>query len=270
MPASDIRQPASAHIAESQASYILLLTATINPANYADQLKAELIQQRQQEYITALEYWGQLADPRISGIVFCENSGTDLTELKTHFDDQVFTQERPIEWLSFDGNQRQGDVHYGYAELGIVDHAIKHSALLGTTSHFIKITGRLTFDQLPALLDRIKPPIEFCADSHRYSADKALPVRMRTQLFISSTRFYQHHLFETRENMLGKCTHIEDYLMRLVWPLKTQTGVQLRFPIEVLPNGFSASIGENYRSLKSRCKSFFRAIIRQIMPWYWL
>lgn len=270
MASSDTGRLASINTVESQVRYTLLLTATINPENYADQLKAELIQQRQQEYINALEYWGQLADSRISGIVFCENSGTDLSELKKHFSNKGFIKDRPIEWLSFSGNQRQGNVHYGYAELGILDHAIKHSMLLDKTPHFIKITGRLTFDQLPLLLDRTASPIEFCADCHRYPDDQQLPVRMRTQLFISSRGFYKQHLYETREDMLGKCTHIEEYLMMLVWPLRTQGGVLLRFPIEVLPNGFSASVGESYRSFKSRCKSSLRAIIRNIMPWYWL
>lgn len=257
-------------IESNKEKYVLLLTATVNPEAYKDHLKQNLLQARTQEYTNSLISWINAIPNQVSGIVFCENSNSDLIEIIEKVKPYLDISETPIEWLTFNGNHRVDGVHYGYSELGIIDYALENSSLLKNSNFFIKATGRLIFKDTNKLLTRIKQPIAFAADCHFYKRDKKLPVRMRTQFFISNKEFYKKHLYRKRDEMPGQCSHIEEFLMIKIWPLRNHSGVILRFPCECLPSGYSASMGTSYGSLVSLLKSKVRGVLRILTPHIWL
>ena len=130
-------------------AFAVLLTATIDPGQYKPDLTRYDPAQRLSDYKQSLLFWEALNNSRLKGIVFCENSGTDLTPLA----DLTRKFRTPVEIISFEGNEKPSNMNYGYSELGIIDHAIGASIFLREYPYFIKATGRLTFPKISKLLD---------------------------------------------------------------------------------------------------------------------
>ena len=258
---------------QNSLNFALLLTATIDPGEYTDLLVSELLPMRVAEYQSSLEFWLQYEDPRICKIVFCENSGADLTILKEFCDEycRINCLDRTVEWISFFGNQRLPGFHYGYSELGSIDYALENSTTLRDTQKFIKITGRLTFPTLGRLLDNLPRDLVFAADCHRYPQDAGdLKVRMRTQLIVCRTDFYREYLLGIRRKMSAECSFCEELFMRELWPMRNSHDVVLRFPVECNPRGISAAIGSHYHVGIGRLKSIIRGGVRNLWPNLWL
>ena len=252
--------------------YCLIITATVNPGDYADALKHEFIGSREKDYENALRFWLTLDAPQLGDIVFCENSNFDLTLLKENIAAFAKTEkvERTIEWLSFDGNNRPEGFHYGYAELGLIDYAVQISTLLKRYSYFVKATGRLTFPNISRLLNVLPSNYDFAADWHRFPKDKTSPRRVRTQLLFFKASFYKTHLLSKRNSMTKDQSHVEELLAKILWPLRSRYDLICRFPIECQPEGVSASHGTRYNSGVSKIKSIIRGVLRRVAPNLWM
>ena len=121
---------------------VLLITATIDPGDYTSLLAPYNVDHRIEEYVQSLLFWLNLNPRPYSGIIFCENSGSSLSEIKDMLKVRVSDEQiLAIEWLSFKGNQRPIGMHYGYSELGILDYAVENSLLLRNSQYFIKVTA---------------------------------------------------------------------------------------------------------------------------------
>jgi len=256
-------------MSEKIKSIVVLMTATVKVGSYATGTTHSDSQIRLEEYAKGLEFWLTLKDHRISGIVFCENSGSDITRLKEL--PCVVNGKKPVEWIQTTDNQRPAGTHYGYPELGLIDEAINRSNLLANASHFAKVTGRLTFPNFKNLLDRLDKSLKIAIDLRRsYRSENGARARARTQLFIAEIEFYKSLVFRRRTEMLGLCTHIEEFLASRLLPLRGQPGVLLRFPVECSANGYSGATGKSYQDFKGKFKAFIRANCRIVAPWLWL
>ncbi len=127
---------------------VLILTATIRPANGVFNLSLKDENERCKQYKDALIYYIK----NIPGIkiVLCDNSDTDISE----FDD-IFrlSQENncQFEILSFKGNiQETVKRGKGFGESEIVTYALENSKLLqeDIDNYFVKVTGRLILTNL--------------------------------------------------------------------------------------------------------------------------
>jgi len=118
-------------------SVTLLLTATIDPGATLTVARREPLL-RLEDYRSALESW--LSVETAPKIVFCENSGYDLAPLQ-----RLVTPcaGREVEFISFSGNQHGATRGKGYAELGIIQHAMEKSELVSNSDIVVKCTGRL-------------------------------------------------------------------------------------------------------------------------------
>src|SRR5689334_2736226 len=133
--------------------HVLLLTACIDPGKSgAVQVHRSDPSIRTEDYKQALASYLAMPCPHIKGIVLAENSGSDLGPL-IQFAEGNNTFSRKLEFLSFDGNVIPEGVHYGYAEMGIIDRALDSCEVLRASPHFVKATGRLFFPKLPKLLE---------------------------------------------------------------------------------------------------------------------
>lgn len=249
----------------SERRYAVLLTATVNPGLYAPQLQRNDPTIRLGDYQKALSWWGQLADPRIGALVFCDNSGYDLSSLRKTIESLPFD----VELLSFNGNEHPPGTHYGYAELGLIDYALAHSEILRDEPHFIKATGRLLFNRLPKLLDNLRIDFDALVDHRsRYRHETGPSTRARTQLMLFRTEFYRDHLQNSRTEMLGTCSHIEEFLAIKLESLTNSTVIR-RFPVECPPFGIGGN-GSNYNALTTQSKNYLRALARSCLPSVWL
>ena len=93
---------------------------------------------RLEDYRRALESW--LSSQAAPKIVVCENSGYDLAPLRHLVAPRA---GREVEFISFSGNQQGATKGKGYAEIGIIEHALATSELLSNSDVVVKCTGRL-------------------------------------------------------------------------------------------------------------------------------
>jgi hypothetical protein len=93
---------------------------------------------RLEDYRLALESW--LSSQAAAKIVVCENSGYDLAPLRRLAAPRT---GREVEFISFSGNQHGATRGKGYAELGIIAHAMAQSELISNSDVVVKCTGRL-------------------------------------------------------------------------------------------------------------------------------
>jgi hypothetical protein len=93
---------------------------------------------RLQDYLSALGMW--LASGAAPRVVFCENSGYDLAPFR-----RLGTAGGgEIELISFSGNHYGAEKGKGYAEIKMIEHALRESELLAGSEVVIKCTGRLS------------------------------------------------------------------------------------------------------------------------------
>lgn len=161
----------------SNRSITLLLTATIDPG------ATPLVERREpltrlRDYQQALEWWlSCAAAPRL---VFCENSGFDLASLVGLTERQSGCK---VEFISFRGNQAAAAKGKGYAELQLIDHAMRTSSFIASSDLVVKCTGRLTirngaalFKEMTAMKFDVMCALMHClsyADSRVFAATPA-------------------------------------------------------------------------------------------------
>lgn len=251
--------------------YVLLLTACIAPT--ATTLQKHTLRRsdplvRMHDYKTALRYWLDFHDERITGIVFIDNSGHSLDELRQVAIDSN-SHHRDVEFLKCEPEAIPDGLHYGYSELEMIDEAFDRSELIRECGYVIKATGRLYFPALSKLLDRISGDCSFVADCRDFKFGKYEKHYVLTTMFVVQRAFYQDVLQDAKSRMivLGDGL-IETLYFRLLKPLSSRRpdSVVLRFPINVDPVGVGAHWNNDYTSFKSRLVSTSRAVCRRCLP----
>lgn len=133
--------------------HILLLTATITPLQGINNLSYIDPRQRLRDYERALEHYLRLRRPN-EKIVFCENSGSDLSTLKQIA--EKLNASAAVEFISFHGNDFPPNYGRGYGEFKMVDHAMNTSRIVLSARDddvIWKITGRYIVENLHAIID---------------------------------------------------------------------------------------------------------------------
>jgi hypothetical protein len=128
----------------------ILLTATIEPGKipYLKRADPEL---RRRDYTEAFLQW--MAYPIENPIVFCENSGADVSDFETLARNR--RSAGPVEIISFRAQEGVEFRGKGYGELRLVEHALASSALLAAAPLVMKVTGRLFISNAAGILGRI-------------------------------------------------------------------------------------------------------------------
>jgi len=247
----------------------ILLTATVNPGVYAHQSERNSREDRFRDYIEALKFYTSLSNDKIAGVVLCENSNHDFGNILEYLDPRAVQTE--FEIIIFEGNKKVNNIHYGYSELGIIDHAIDKSKIIRNCGSFLKISGRLILTNVIRLLSDIPPCSDFAVDFRRaYWREGGPRYRARTQIMYFSLPFYETFLFHKRDQMIGVCTHIEEYIPIVVESLPDANNIVVRFPIECDINGFAGSDNKSYSLPYARLKRAIRGAVRKKLPRLWL
>lgn len=120
---------------------ILLLTACVKP-NCNDILTIKDYVVRREQYLSAIT-WYLLNTPY--KLVFCENSGTDISGLI----DAKYNNR--IEFVTFN-SPNTNDLSKSYKEMEIIEYAYKHSIFIQESNLFVKITGRLILKNITQIV----------------------------------------------------------------------------------------------------------------------
>ncbi len=258
-------------ITDSQAlRYVVILTACIDPSAGRIKVYRSDPADRLGDYQQALRFWLKLNDDRLNRLVFIENSGYSLESLHS-----IAARENPfqkqVEFISVDANFYPEDVHYGYAELDMVDRAFRTAQLIQPGDIIIKVTGRLQFPKIVRLLNRLPTDLQFSVDCRNNAFMASQPkIFVATQLMIFAHSFYQQHLLDIKLQLSRKNPTIEYLLYQKLTAFQGQSGVILRWPINVDPVGYAAHWNKKYNDPKRKLISLFRAVCRRVCPNWWI
>ncbi len=230
-------------------------------------------QQRVQDYKGGLAFWLSLRDPRIQQIIFIENTGYDLSELE-QFARSRNPHARAIEFISLDCNHVPEGLNYGYAEFYLIDQGLKQSRLYPQADMVIKATGRYTFPTVSRLLNRLPEDCRISVDARRN--ERFVPYRFRsiTTPLLLARRPEFDALFRTayqdmKPPLPWGFSFVEDILYQRLSPLEGHPGVMLRWPVNCDPAGVGGN-GVALRSPRRRAMSVARALMRVVLPGWWM
>lgn len=217
---------------------VLLLTATINPGN--NMIARADVSTRRNDYKHALSQW--LKNPSIKKIVFCENSNSDLTDLKLLAKNYPFE----IEFLSFEAPQYPPERGIGYGEMLALEHAMNHSMLIQSSTFVIKSTGRLYIKNISQLVVSMRknPQIQIWCDFRRNLTTTV------SFLFACKTTYLSEYILTQKENVdeRYKKSNFEHVLRNAV--LKSMVDCYHWAPLPLSPriDGVSGSRNKAYSS----------------------
>jgi hypothetical protein len=173
-------------------SIVLLLTATIDPGQTLMVARRDALV-RLRDYQQALQFW--LASGASRRVIFCENSGYDLSSLQELASDYDGID---VEFVSFCGNQSGAIKGKGHAELELIRHALETSRLIAGCDLIAKCTGRLIVRNAA----RILPSIAACEFDIMCTLFKHLSFA-DSRLFVATPAFL-------REYLLPKATMVDE------------------------------------------------------------
>lgn len=144
---------------------ILLLTATIRPRGRQPELRITDPQVRLGHYRSGLAFHSKFLEAGVvDGIVFADNSGYDLADLREEFADSR------IEWIGFHGLDYDPAFHRGYGEFRLIDEAHRSSRILqglSPTDRVWKVTGRYQLRNLAQVIRTAPQDADLYCDARR-------------------------------------------------------------------------------------------------------
>lgn len=239
------------------------MTATITPENAPELARTDPVA-RLKDYADALAFYLALIDRPLHGIVFVENSDSDVTTLRQLVAFRGLTDR--VEFLCNYGVHRYSEMGRAYGEFKLLDYAMIASRMIRDVdgAHVVwKITGRYIVKNLQSVI--ASAPIEFDA----YIDMKNHPMRWADLRLMAWTTKGYESLFRGIADDLGAAIHetvIRDYL-----PERSK-GVRLvpRFIREPHIYGIRGLDNRNYSKGRNLIKFYVRSVGRELAPWYWI
>jgi hypothetical protein len=243
---------------------ILLLTATITPPKDAILLSRSNPEDRLNDYIGALRFYGSLPSGQFSNIVFVENSESDLSELQKI----AKGSNIPVEFLSFNGLDYPPEWGRAYGEFHLFDYAIDHSNALKTLDAadiIWKVTGRYRAMNLSSIV-RTAPRFDLYCDIRTQPMPWA-----DLRVFGCTAHGYEKMLRglceRVKENVIGTAPEIYLHPMIQAWA-HANPSVVTRFTREPRIEGIRGKDSKNYLSGINLIKYFFRSAQRSVQRRY--
>ncbi len=231
---------------------VLILTATVHPAEGVFNLSIKDKDERCRQYKEALTYYIE----NVPGIkmVFCDNSDMDVSE----FDDMKelsLKNKCNLEILTFKGNvQETINKGKGYGESEIVTYALRNSRLIreDKDKFFIKVTGRLILTNLAKQMQRFNNNIIYINST----VDGNGNLTADTRTFAMNTDNYSIH-FETAGRFVDdkKGVFIERVFYNTIRKFTLYTRNMPYYP-RILGCSGSNGYQYSYKEWKCRIKDF--------------
>ena len=239
------------------------MTATITPQNARNLARTDPVA-RLQDYNEALGFYLGLIDRPLHGIVFVENSDSDVTTLRQLVASRGLSGR--VEFLCNYGVHLYSEKGRAHGEFKLLDYAMTASIMVieAGANHVVwKITGRYTVKNLASMI--ASAPRGFDA----YVDMKDHPRRWMDMRLMAWTSTGYDRIFRGVADELDSKTHemhMRDYL-----PKRAQ-GARLvpRFSKEPFIDGVRGWDNNNYSKGSELLKCYVRSVGRVLVPWYWM
>jgi hypothetical protein len=243
--------------------HILLMTATITP-NHARNLVRTDPAARLKDYKDALGFYLALIDRPLHGIVFVENSDSDVTTLRQLVASRGLTGR--VEFLCNYGVHLYSEKGRAHGEFKLLDYAMTASVMVHEAgpAHVVwKITGRYIVKNLSSMIATAPGGFDAYVDM------KDHPKRWMDMRLMAWTAAGYDRVFRGAADDLDSKTHeiqMRDYLP------KRAKGARLvpRFCKEPFIDGIRGWDNNSYSSARELIKCYVRSIGRVVAPWYWI
>ncbi len=261
--ASDSSEQRSAARQPSSTKHILLMTATITPHNARNLARTDP-SARLKDYNDALGFYLGLLDRPLHGIVFVENSDSDVSTLRKLVAARGLTGR--VEFLCNYGIHLYSEKGRAHGEFKLLDYAMTASRMVvkAEANHVVwKITGRYMVKNLASMI--ASAPRGFDA----YVDMKDHPRRWMDMRLMAWTTDGYDRIFRGVADDLDSKTH--EMFMRDYLPKRAQ-GARLvpRFSKEPFIDGVRGWDNSNYSKGTELLKCYVRSAGRVLAPWYWI
>jgi hypothetical protein len=250
---------------DSQAN-LLILTATIAPPLNAPQLARTDPKIRLNDYRKALEFYlSYLVEGKIYGLVFAENSASDISELQNLcFEYDVIDK---IEFISFSGLDYPPSYGRGYGEFKMIEYVMEHSQLiqkLPERANIWKVTGRYIIRNLENVL-KTRPSSDFycqCRDIPMYWIDLYVLCWNKKAYDVILKNIYQlireDNVAVSAEQLFRKILDEQNSDLKVVKRLRAIPELE----------GIRGYDNQVYQSKK--VKLLLRKVVNFLVPWLWI
>jgi hypothetical protein len=247
------------------------MTATITPPAGVPALQRVDPAERLVDYERALSFYVGLPASIVNRVVFAENSGAELGSLRAIADRRGAGKE--VELVSFDGLDYPVAHGRAVGEMRLIETALSVSRLLaalGEDEPFWKVTGRLRFTNLGALIATAPEGTGLYVDFRRHPRPW-----VDTRVFASTPRAFRELLLSRvdllRQDELEQAgfSAPEERLFGELLPERERGRIAPRLRYEPRIEGHSGQ-GEDYARPARRAWSATRAIVRRVCPPLWI
>lgn len=243
--------------------HILLMTATITPENSPLLVRTDPVQ-RLHDYERALEFYvGSIGKP-LYGIVFVENSDSDISSLRA-IADRFGVSDR-IEFVANYGKQSYPGRDRAYGEFKLLDYAMANSALVaGARDEAViwKITGRYLVLNLATMIRSAPKRFDVYVDMRNH------PLRWMDLRFMGWTYIGYDRVFAGLTDKI-EAEPNEPVMREYVPTLSDKALIVQRFRSTPLVDGIRGWDNRQYFSGGAKVKHYVRVVARMLAPWYWI
>ena len=236
----------------------LLMTATIIPSvsNIITLTDPEI---RYEHYKNALLY--AISHYPLDCIVFCENSGYDLSLLKNTISHHI-PNHLKVEFLSQNSSDQDANRDIGYCEMTLISKAFEESLLLKEATYIIKLSGRQC---CPSIAEIVK----FIKSHHEITVISNLTTGLSysdSRCFAGTHRFFTDYLLPFGDMIDGRYNIWFEHALARAINLAVSKGERWSLPPKpIIILGQSGTTGRIYRHNPA---SYFIRYINHKLKWY--
>jgi len=272
---------------------ILVLTATVTPKLGSLDLKRADPKLRLRDYENALPFYLHMLDDCVDGIVFAENSNSNIDTLKTMASKNGFRDR--VEFLSFDGLDYPQGYDRACGEFKLIDYVMSHSALINRLLNddaypvCWKVTGRYVIRNLAAIIGSASREFDLYCNCKNYRS-QLQQMRLSSRISNVFKRFKQTDMFLFAWTVSGY-----EHCIKGIWPIlnigpeEVQKGIfqpeqrwreiidkapqdvrvvkRLRITPEI--QGVRGYDDKAYH-VENRWKFVIRNLVQRLFPWFWI
>jgi hypothetical protein len=244
---------------EKTNNVIIVLTSTIDIKGVVNTAIDEPLI-RLEEYRTHLNKW--LDSKSISKIIFCENSGFDLSTLKKEI--AYSDNKHKIELLQFDGQYFDRNLGKSYGEMLTLEYISNNSKWFDEADLLLKVNGRYFVRNIDILIKQLmilsEPEVVGDFHSNLESID--------SRVFAFTPSFFREY-FLTMKSQINESGGIafEWALARAAHKAISDGKIWEMLPVTPIIEGYSGSTGHKYSTNKFKwhIKQLMRALTKYLL-----